>query len=141
MVMGDVMLDEFIWGAAHQLSLEAAVPVVEVRRRTVRPGGAANAAANVAILGGQFLLGGVVGNDEPTERLRLALAECCVDDRGIGVDVQRVPTTQTRVLAHAQQVVRVDAEDQTPVSPEIEKALLSWLAAHIKRCDALVLSD
>lgn len=140
-VLGDVMLDEFVWGEVNRLSPEAPVPVVEARRRTVRPGGAANAAANVASLGGRVLLGGVVGNDAPSERLRGALAECGVDDRGLVVDAQRVTATKTRVVAHGQQVVRVDAEDRAPVSPEIEKALLDWLATRIEQCDALVLSD
>lgn len=141
LVLGDVMLDEFIWGEVHRLSPEAPVPVVDVRRRAVCPGGAGNAAANVASLGGRVLLGGVLGKDEPARRLREALTERGVEAEGLVEEEGRRTTTKTRVLAHGHQVVRLDSEETHSIGPGIENALLGWLAAHIEKCDALILSD
>ena len=141
LIVGDVMLDEYIWGEVQRISPEAPVPVVVVRRRTCAPGGAANVAANVASLGGRALLGGVVGQDPQAAQLREALAERGVDPAGLIVDGDRPTTTKTRVVAHSQQVVRVDSERRTSLRAELEDALLSWVEEALDIADACVLSD
>jgi rfaE bifunctional protein kinase chain/domain len=141
LIVGDVMLDEYIWGEVQRISPEAPVPVVEVHRRTCAPGGAANVAANVASLGGQPLLGGVVGRDPQAAQLRDEMAQRGIDAAGLIVDEDRQTTTKTRIVAHSQQVVRVDAEQRAPLRPELEDALLSWIERVLHIADACVLSD
>ncbi|HVS38445.1 MAG TPA: D-glycero-beta-D-manno-heptose-7-phosphate kinase [Gemmataceae bacterium] len=141
LVAGDVMLDEYIWGNVQRISPEAPVPVVEVRRRTHVAGGAANAAMNVASLGGEALLAGVVGADEPAMRLRAALRERGVATDGLIEDRQRRTTTKTRLIAHSQQVARIDDEHRSPLAPEMEDRLLAWAERQLPRCHACVLSD
>jgi hypothetical protein len=101
LVAGDVMLDEYIWGEVRRISPEAPVPVVDIRRRTYVPGGASNTALNVIALGGQVLLGGVVGADHPAGRLRDTLHQGGVAIDGLHVDPARITTTKTRILAHS----------------------------------------
>ena len=141
LTLGDVMLDEYVWGEVQRISPEAPVPVVEVQRRTHVPGGAANAAAGVVALGGRALLGGVVGADPPAEHLRAALEAAGLEAEGLVVDAGRPTTTKTRVIAHSQQVVRADAEDRSPLGPEVESGLVEWAAARVDEADAIVLSD
>jgi D-beta-D-heptose 7-phosphate kinase/D-beta-D-heptose 1-phosphate adenosyltransferase len=141
LTIGDVMLDEYVWGEVQRISPEAPVPVVEVQRRTHVPGGAANAAAGVVALGGRAVLGGVVGADLPADRLREALREHGVGTDGLVVDPKRPTTTKTRVIAHSQQVVRTDAEDRSPLAPPLEGELLEWAASTLPQVDSVVLSD
>jgi D-beta-D-heptose 7-phosphate kinase/D-beta-D-heptose 1-phosphate adenosyltransferase len=141
LTIGDVMLDEYVWGEVQRISPEAPVPVVQVQRRTHVPGGAANAAAGVVALGGRALLGGVVGADVHAEHLREALAEKNLAADGLVVDPSRPTTTKTRVIAHSQQVVRTDAEDRSPLPAELEAALADWAGAHLPEVDSVVLSD
>jgi D-beta-D-heptose 7-phosphate kinase/D-beta-D-heptose 1-phosphate adenosyltransferase len=141
LIVGDVILDEYIWGEVRRISPEAPVPVVEIRRRTYVPGGAANAAANVVSLGGHALLGGVVGPDPPAHRLREALAQGRIEAEGLAVDGDRLTTTKTRIIAHSQQVVRIDSEQRKPLPAAIEEALLRWTAQHLPNVDACILSD
>jgi len=141
LIVGDVMLDEYIWGEVRRISPEAPVPVVEARRRTHVPGGAANSAANVASLGGRVILAGVVGKDTQADLLREALSRCNIEGNGLLTDPDRPTTTKTRIIAHNQQVVRVDCEVRAPLSPEMEEALLGWVERHLGEADTLVLSD
>jgi rfaE bifunctional protein kinase chain/domain len=143
LVLGDVMLDEYYWGDVRRISPEAPVPVVEVRSRTYRLGGAANVAANVASLGARAFLAGVVGCDAHADRLRTAMAECGLPDTGILADAGRPTTTKTRVLAlhQHQQVVRIDSEERRPLSDGLEQELLAWTEQHLPRAHACVLSD
>src|SRR4249920_3599469 len=97
LVIGDVMLDEYIWGDVQRISPEAPVPVVEIRTRTHGVGGAANAAANITSLGGKALLGGVVGLDIEGDALRKELTECRIDAHLITSE-DRPTTTKTRVM-------------------------------------------
>src|SRR5690349_3846478 len=108
LVAGDVMLDEYVWGEVRRISPEAPVPIVEVRRRTHVPGGAGNAAVNVASLGGEPVLGAVVGADHAAGRLRAALEERGAPAGGLVADPGRSTTTKTRLIAHSQQVARID---------------------------------
>src|SRR5262249_53463205 len=108
LVLGDVMVDEFIWGEVRRISPEAPVPVVRRQRQSVLPGGAANTAANIASLGGKVLLGGVVGSDPAAEQLSQVLRQADVNAEGLVTDTSRPTTLKTRIVAHSQQVVRVD---------------------------------
>jgi len=141
LAVGDLMLDEYIWGEVERISPEAPVPVVEVRRRSHVPGGAANVAAGVAALGGRALVGGAVGDDASAAAIRETLASAGVDGEGVIVDRDRPTTTKTRVIANAQQVVRTDVEERDPLPPGIERELLAWVERRLPQADAVVLSD
>ena len=141
LIVGDIMLDEYIWGTVHRISPEAPVPVVQIDRRTFGAGGAANVAANVVSMGGDALLCGVVGQDAQAASLRSALRDRGVAVDGLVIDVDRPTTTKTRIIAHSQQVVRVDAEKRASLSVESADSILDWVATHISKVAACVLSD
>lgn len=141
LIVGDVILDEYLWGDVRRISPEAPVPVVEIRSRSVVPGGAANAAANVVSLGGKALLGGVVGRDQSAEQLKTALGRQGVDTGGLVSDAERLTTTKTRLIAHGQQVVRMDSEQRIPLPPPVEETLLRWVDSRLPEADACILSD
>jgi D-glycero-beta-D-manno-heptose-7-phosphate kinase len=141
LAVGDVMLDEYVWGVVNRISPEAPVPVVEVRRRTYAAGGAANVAAGIVALEGQAFLGGVIGDDAPGVALRKALGAAGVDPRDLVVDASRPTTSKTRVIAHAQQVVRTDHEESHPLPPDVEHELLERVRGRVAEVDAVVLSD
>ena len=126
-VVGDLMLDRYIWGDARRISQEAPVPVVEVARTTAAPGGAANVARNLAVLGAKASAYGVVGDDTAANHLLRALADERVDVSNVLRDPQRVTTEKTRVIAGHQQVVRVDTERTTAVSKDHESKILDRL--------------
>jgi D-beta-D-heptose 7-phosphate kinase/D-beta-D-heptose 1-phosphate adenosyltransferase len=141
LILGDVMLDEYVWGEVQRISPEAPVPVVDVRSRTHVPGGAANVAANITGLGGVAMLGGVIGSDHSAECLQGALTERRVDTSGLVVDPQRPTPTKVRVMAHSQQVVRLDSEKRDGLSTASEDALLGWTEGRIPEVQGCVLSD
>jgi D-beta-D-heptose 7-phosphate kinase/D-beta-D-heptose 1-phosphate adenosyltransferase len=141
LIAGDVMLDEYIWGKTRRISPEAPVPVIEIGGRNHVPGGAANAAINVVSLGGEALLSGVVGPDRQGHWLTKQLARNRLDTRGLIKDEMRPTTTKTRVVAHGQQVLRLDCEARNPLSSHLERELLSWVASQVAKCDACLLSD
>src|SRR5215813_9701823 len=114
-VVGDVMLDEFIWGRVARISPEAPVPVVEVLRETYRVGGAGNVAANIASLDGKAVLIGVVGIDSPADRLVASMSEARIDAGGL-FRTNRPTTVKTRIIAHNQQVVRADRETRSALA-------------------------
>jgi rfaE bifunctional protein kinase chain/domain len=140
-VLGDVMLDEFIWGRVRRISPEAPVPVVEVDRQTLALGGAGNVASNLVALGASARPIGVVGNDSDAERLRSAFRDVGVNAEGLVTDEDRPTTSKTRVIAHSQQVVRADRESRTPIRQEIEERLLSIFRSELESADAVVVSD
>src|ERR1051325_3276906 len=109
LILGDVMLDEFIWGKVSRISPEAPVPVVEVTHETYRLGGSGNVAANVRALGGRPICIGVIGNDSAGERVLTLMKESGIETAGI-VRSDRPTTLKTRIIAHNQQVVRADRE-------------------------------
>ena len=142
-VLGDVMLDEFVWGDVTRISPEAPVPVVDIRRESVHLGGAANVLANVVALGAKACVVGVVGNDSAGERLRASLKEASqlqADDYLI-LDENRPSTTKTRIIAHNQLVVRADREHRGPVNGLVEARIIETLKQAIENADALVVSD
>ena len=128
-VVGDLMLDRYLWGTASRLSPEAAVPVVDFVEQSECLGGAGNVAANLAALGARVEVFSVVGGDK--------------EDGGKGGDeaAKRVTTVKTRIIARHQHIVRVDRERREPLRSETEERLLRALFAALKRLDALVLSD
>jgi D-beta-D-heptose 7-phosphate kinase/D-beta-D-heptose 1-phosphate adenosyltransferase len=141
LVVGDVILDEYLWGDVRRISPEAPVPIVEIRSRSFVPGGAANAAANVGSLEGQAFLGGVVGTDHSADKLVEVLQQQGVDTKGLIPDRERATTTKTRLIAHSQQVVRMDSEHRVPLSQPVEDAMLRWVDHHLPGVDACILSD
>lgn len=142
-VLGDVMLDEFVWGDVTRISPEAPVPVVDIRRESVHLGGAANVLANVVSLGAKACVVGVIGNDSAGERLRAGLKEASPlqSDEYLVVDPGRPSTTKTRIIAHNQLVVRADRELRTPINGAIEKSIFDSLHQAIADADAFVVSD
>jgi len=141
LAIGDVMLDEYVWGAARRISPEAPVLVVEIERRTYVPGGAANAAAGVVALAGKALLAGIVGSDENGELLRRTVEAAGVSTDGCLIDRERPTTTKTRVVANGQQVLRTDVEVRQPLPRELEDELLAWVERNLGGVQALTLSD
>jgi D-beta-D-heptose 7-phosphate kinase/D-beta-D-heptose 1-phosphate adenosyltransferase len=140
-VVGDFMLDRYVWGSATRLSPEAAVPVVDFVSQTDCLGGAGNVAANLAALGARVTPFGVTGNDEAARGLRAGLAALEISDRGLLSDPRRLTTMKTRVIARHQQVVRVDREERRPLSGALEQSLIARIKAALPRLDALVVSD
>jgi D-beta-D-heptose 7-phosphate kinase/D-beta-D-heptose 1-phosphate adenosyltransferase len=140
-VLGDLMLDRYLWGTASRLSPEAAVPVVDFVEQSECLGGAGNVAANLAALGAKVEAFGVTGNDEAGRALRRRLRATGINDRGVLADSKRVTTVKTRIIARHQQIVRIDHERHEPLRSETEEKLLHRLFAVLKRLDALVLSD
>jgi len=140
-VLGDVMLDEFVWGDVTRISPEAPVPVVDVRRESVHLGGAANVLANLVALGARGSVVGVIGNDGTGERLRAGLRDLGSHDQSLIIDETRPSTTKTRIVAHSQLVVRADRESRVPVNANIEEKIVSCLKDELKRADAFVVSD
>lgn len=140
-VLGDLMLDRYLWGTATRLSPEAAVPVVDFVSQSECLGGAGNVAANLAALGARVELFGAIGADEPGRALQKCLRERSIFDQGVVANAKRVTTVKTRIIARHQQVVRVDHERREPLRLETEKKLLGALFRAMKELDALVLSD
>ena len=142
-VWGDVMLDEFVWGDVTRISPEAPVPVVNIRRESVRLGGAANVLANLIALGAKAAVVGVVGRDRAGERLTDALDEAGAPDTvaRLVVDESRPTTIKTRIIAHNQLVVRADRERHAPVDAATEARLVDALVAALQEADAFVVSD
>jgi len=128
LVVGDVMLDHYLWGATKRISPEAPVPVVSVESETYRPGGAANVAYNLRILGANVTIAGLIGNDDNAKHLTNTLSESGVNTSGLIVDPNRPTTTKTRVMGHTQyrqqqQMLRVDRETTTPIDDTLRNQL------------------
>jgi len=140
-VLGDLMLDRYLWGTASRLSPEAAVPVVDFVEQSECLGGAGNVAANIAALGARVEAFGVIGNDEPGRALQQCFRAASIGDKGIIGDAKRVTTVKTRIIARHQQVVRVDRERREPLRSDTQEKLLRLLFTAVKKLDALVLSD
>jgi D-beta-D-heptose 7-phosphate kinase/D-beta-D-heptose 1-phosphate adenosyltransferase len=141
LVLGDVMLDEFVWGRVGRISPEAPVPVVEVTGQSDHLGGAGNVAANVRSLGGEPALAGVIGRDDAGRRIEEALERAGIASCLESSDTGRPTTVKTRVIAHSQQVVRTDREEKGDVPPDAEGALVASLRRELPSAEALVISD
>jgi D-beta-D-heptose 7-phosphate kinase/D-beta-D-heptose 1-phosphate adenosyltransferase len=141
LVIGDVMLDEYVQGYTRRVSPEAPVPIVEFHSRSFGPGGAANVSANIASLASTAVLAGVVGQDAAAEQLAAALGARGVAAQHLVTDLSRPTTTKTRIVSRAQQVLRLDHESRSPVSAGIEEALLHAVAQELPHAEACVVSD
>ena len=141
LVIGDLILDEFLWGDVSRISPEAPVPVVWVRSESYMPGGAANVASNINALGGRAYLVGVVGTGERGRVLTRTLEEKGIDVSGIIVDGGRPTTLKTRVIAHHQQVVRIDKERIDGLNKGLIERIISYTGNIIDEIDAIVIED
>jgi D-beta-D-heptose 7-phosphate kinase/D-beta-D-heptose 1-phosphate adenosyltransferase len=140
-VLGDLMVDRFIYGDALRISPEAPVPVVTIRERTTQPGGAANVANNVVSLGGRCSLFGVIGDDPAGHEVRaLLVAEGC-DVRGVLAPGGYASTVKTRVVAQSQQLVRIDEEQASTIDEATQAQLLGAIAEQLSELQVLVISD
>lgn len=140
-VLGDLMLDHYLWGRCERISPEAPVPVVEIERETSSLGGAGNVAANLTALGARPVLVGVLGEDSRAQQLLEAFAERGVDTRSLVRDRTRPTTIKTRILAQHQQVVRADWESRADLGGEALEGVLEALAREIPQGEGLVVSD
>jgi D-beta-D-heptose 7-phosphate kinase/D-beta-D-heptose 1-phosphate adenosyltransferase len=139
-VLGDVMLDEFLWGKARRISPEAPVPVVEIVREEYRLGGAANVVANIRALGGTAIPVGVVGNDHGAERVIELMQQLGIDTSSVVRD-GRPTTMKTRILAHKQQIVRADREHRAALCSETNRVVADVFINRLKNAHAVVVSD
>jgi D-beta-D-heptose 7-phosphate kinase/D-beta-D-heptose 1-phosphate adenosyltransferase len=140
LVIGDIILDHYIWGQVNRISPEAPVPVVEVTRENLLLGGAANVANNIVSLGADAAVIGINGEDIAGEALKSILEQKGVDCNGLFTE-NRPTTVKTRVIAHNQQVVRFDREDSKYVDGRILKGILSHIHAILNNYDAVIISD
>jgi D-beta-D-heptose 7-phosphate kinase/D-beta-D-heptose 1-phosphate adenosyltransferase len=140
-VIGDVMLDQFLFGSVARISPEAPVPVVEFERETFMPGGAANVARNLAALGAAPEMFGMIGRDDAGVKLRQLLIEQKIDCRGLLVDGERPTSIKTRIVANQQQVVRVDRESTASSDGATVRRLLVGLEPRLLSADALIVGD
>ena len=140
LVVGDVMLDRYLWGTVDRISPEAPVPIVRVERETVKPGGAANVAANAAALGASVGLIGLIGHDRDADCLTRAI-EGRLGSIDLIPSANRSTTVKTRVVAHGQHVVRLDNENAAELDPESAEILVSALGERVTGVDVLILSD
>jgi len=141
LVVGDLMLDQFVWGTVRRISPEAPVPVVQVADEDVRPGGAGNVVSNIAALGGRAAVCGIVGRDAAGERLVTALRARLADTRGVVVSRVSPTTQKTRIIAHHQQVVRLDRESGAGPDGAGARHVRDFVLRHRARYDVLVVSD
>jgi len=140
-VVGDIMLDRYIWGVVDRISPEAPVPVVAVLDVSVRPGGAANVAWNLASLGVKATLSGVVGKDGSAAELTRLLGEKGLSTKNLVADPRRATTEKIRIVAHSQQVVRADIESADPMGDAVLTKLLAAVKAAVTGAKAVVISD
>lgn len=141
LVLGDLMMDEYLRGSVRRISQEAPVMVVEVESDEFKPGGAANVGNNLRALGARVLLSGVVGDDESGRLLRAEMAAWNVDVTGVLTDPTRPTTRKTRVVTQNQQVLRVDREQTHPVATEVADRLAAFIEERLKDVDAILVSD
>ena len=139
-IVGDVMLDEFIWGKVRRISPEAPVPVVEVLEETYRLGGSGNVAANIRALDGTPIPIGVLGRDVASDRVHNLLKQSGIDVSGLFHD-DRPTTLKTRILAHSQQVVRTDRESRLALSSGVTADLAAAFERNLPQASAIVISD
>jgi rfaE bifunctional protein kinase chain/domain len=142
-VLGDVMLDEFLWGEVTRISPEAPVPVVDIRRESTHLGGAANVLASLLALGAQACVIGVVGDDFAGERIRSSVNDksAMQTDGLLIADKSRPTTIKTRIIAQQQMVVRADREHRAPVDAQTESRIIAAVKTAMASAQALVISD
>ena len=138
-VIGDFMIDHYLWGKSERISPEAPVPVVEVLKEEDRLGGAGNVVNNLLALGEEVLVSSVIGKN--AKRLLNLLEEKNIDVSGMFIDKNRETIIKSRVIAGNHQVIRYDKETKTPISEEYEKRILDYLKKNLDKIDLILLSD
>jgi len=141
LVVGDVMLDQFIWGSVARISPEAPVPVVDFERESFMPGGAANVARNLVALNVPTEIFGAIGRDDAAGRLKKLLAEQKIGCAGLASNPARHTSVKTRIVAHKQQVVRIDRETRDGLDAKLTRELLAGLKAKLPRTAAVIVGD
>lgn len=141
LVVGDVMLDEFIWGKVTRISPEAPVPVVHVHEESAYPGGAANVARNLADFGVAVTACGLIGRDAGGKRLTALLEKSRIKTSGLVVHPTNPTSVKTRVIARQQHIVRVDREEKTRLDAKSFAKLAAFLQREIPKADAIVIED
>lgn len=140
-VIGDIMLDEYLWGKVQRISPEAPVPVIELNHEEYRLGGAANVALNLAALGAKVELIGVYGQDSHAGTINGLLGQHGISTNGLFVDKSRPTTLKTRIGAVSQQIVRLDREDTSDIGIEIRDDIAAYLEELMPECDAMIIED
>ncbi len=140
-VIGDLMIDRYVWGSVNRISPEAPVPVVEVTQESERLGGAANVGNNIVSLGGKCTLIGVAGNDSNADVLRRLIEDMKMNSSGVITDNSRMTTVKTRVIAQNQHVVRIDNEQKHDISSDVADQIISHLERNISSIDGIILED
>ena len=141
LVVGDIMLDEYVWGKVDRISPEAPVQIIKVDSRNYVLGGAANVAHNLADMGATVEICSVIGDDDNGKILNGLISRTGIGNSGVFPESGRKTTLKTRVIAHNQQVVRVDEETAIPVKKETREKTLSYIEKRIKLFDGIILSD
>lgn len=141
LVVGDLMLDCYLWGEVQRISPEAPVPVLRLRRETEVAGGAANVARNLAALGLEVELAGLVGEDAEAARLLALLRQARIGAQAVLSTSERATSTKTRAIGNHQQMLRIDREDTAPLEPALEDALFAAISPRLNDIDGLLLSD
>ena len=141
LVVGDLMLDRFIWGKVTRISPEAPVPVVDVQKEDIMLGGSANVLNNIWAMGGRAFGAGVIGSDDTGHKLLSLFSKRKIDTRGLVVEDKRPTTEKTRIVAHGQQVVRFDRESKKPIEEESRLKILSYIREIAHEVEVVVVSD
>jgi rfaE bifunctional protein kinase chain/domain len=141
LVVGDLILDEYIWGDVERISPEAPVPVVWAKKKTNLPGGAANVANNIRALDAQVVLVGVVGKDKNADILTQGLRERKIDIRGVFTEPKRHTTVKARIIAGHQQMFRLDWEHVEPLDTRLNTQILKFIEDNISSFDAVIIED
>jgi D-beta-D-heptose 7-phosphate kinase/D-beta-D-heptose 1-phosphate adenosyltransferase len=141
LVLGDVMLDHFIWGSVARISPEAPVPVLDFERESFMPGGAANVARNLTALKTRTELFGAIGNDDAGRTLQTLLAGQKIGCTGLVKNAARRTSVKTRIVAHKQQVVRIDRETRDGLDAKLTGQLIAQLKSKLSRADAVIVGD
>ena len=140
-VVGDIMLDKYIWGDVTRISPEAPVPVVSVQAESYAPGGAANVANNIAALGSSSYMVGIIGKDLANEILLKEIKRRNIKTDGIIVDEKKPTIQKIRVIGQHQQLLRVDYEKKEYLNKETEEIILKFIMKKIKETDGVIVSD
>ena len=141
LVIGDLILDEYIWGSVNRISPEAPVPILETKSENLTLGGAANVANNLVALGCEVHLVGAIGQDEKGDKLLTLIEEKNISSKGIFRFVYRPTTSKIRVIAHNQQVLRIDKEDNRPITEETENKIIKFINKTLPDMDIVICSD
>jgi D-glycero-beta-D-manno-heptose-7-phosphate kinase len=141
LVIGDIILDEYIWGDVSRISPEAPVPIVEIRKEEKRLGGAANVVNNISSLKGQTGLCGVVGDDICGREVLKSINDLGLETEGVIIDPTRCTSIKTRVLGHTQQMIRIDREIKKAIDGDITPKVLKFVENQINSIDAIIIAD